>query len=274
MHEMLVQFFTPSPLLAPFIESYLVFEDDGGLKDLPLNIVPSGVPEIAVHYGDLCDSHLNYPGEGKGGYLYGPHNRPGYFLARGLIKCLCVLFKPYGAFRVFGYPQVEYRNHVVRLEDMCGMEGLNVVEQVTLAETIEEKVSAMDAFLTGQYKKAKERPVPIDQAMRIILYSKGVVRIHNLCRHLDVNIKTLERQFKSALGLTPKEFASIIRINHAYQLMNSDQKKQIGDIVFECGYYDQAHFINEFRHYTCCTPDVILKKPDDHVIYLNRMYTR
>ena len=132
----------------------------------------------------------------------------------------------------------------------------------------------MDAFLIRQHKKVKEHPVSIDRALRMILYCKGGVKIRKLCSHLDINIKTLERQFKSALGLTPKEFSSIIRINHVYRLMNQDQKRQVGDIVFECGYYDQAHFINEFRHYTCCTPDMILKEPDDHVIYLNRMYTR
>ncbi len=161
-----------------------------------------------MHYGGPCDSHINYPGEAKGGYLYVPTTDR------------VILWR--------------------------GMEGLNVLEQVTLAKTIAEKVGAMDAFLMRQHKKVKERPVSIDRALRMISYCKGGVKIRKLCSHLDINIKTLERQFKSALGLTPKEFSSIIRINHAYRLMNQDQKRQVGDIVFECGYYYQAHFRIEF----------------------------
>lgn len=271
---MLVQFFSPSLPLASFIDSYLIFEDEGGLKDVPLNIVPSGMPEIAVHYGGPCDSYLNYPGEAKGGYLYGPHTRPGYFMARGEIKCLCVLFRPCGASRIFGHPQVEYRNYAVNLYDICGMEAGDVVEQVALADTAEDRVRAMDDFLLSRFKKAREHPVLIDNAMRLILQSNGRTRIRDLCSRLDTNIKTLERHFKGTLGLTPKEFSAIIRMNHAYRIMKTCPGIDACDIVYECGYYDQAHFINEFRHYTCCTPFAVMKQPDDHVIYLNRMYTR
>lgn len=270
---MLLKMFSPSGLLAPHVASYLVFEDDGGLKDLPMNIVPSGVPEIAVHYGDPCDSHLNYPGEVKRGYIYGPHNRPGYFMARGMIKCMCVLFKPYGAFRVFGHPQVEMRNHAVNLDDLCGRDGGDITERITLAGTPEEKAAVMDSFLLRQHKKAKERPVCIDGALELILESKGSIKIREVCNRLEVNIKTLERRFKNSLGLTPKEFAAIVRVNHAYRLMKTGSRGDIQDIVFECGYYDQAHLINDFRQLTCFTPEILWKKTDGHVICLNRMYT-
>ncbi|PKL38937.1 MAG: hypothetical protein CVV44_08695 [Spirochaetae bacterium HGW-Spirochaetae-1] len=270
---MLLRLYKPSPPLAPFIESYIVFEDDGSLKDLPMNIVPNGLPEIAVHYGDHCESHINYPGEVKGGYLYGPHNRPGFFRPRGRIKCLCVLFKPYGVFKIFGHPQVEFRNLAVNLEDICGIDGTDVIEKVALAKTPEEKALAMDSFLSCQYIKAVERSTDIDRELVYIILTKGAVKIRDICKRMDVNIKTLERRFKYTLGLTPKEFATIIRINHAYRLLKTNDSNDIQDVVFECGYYDQSHFINDFKNLTRFTPDVLMKTSDAHVIYLNRIYT-
>ncbi len=71
------------------MDSYLIFEDDGVLKDITLTIVPSGVSEIAIHFGDSVNSYIRSPGEVKSGYICGPHNKQGCFTAFGQIKCLC-----------------------------------------------------------------------------------------------------------------------------------------------------------------------------------------
>ncbi len=270
---MILEVFRPAEELAPFIELYLVFEDEGTLANLPLNIVPNGLPEIAVHYGDHCESHLNRPGEVEGGYLYGPHTGPGYFMARGRIKCLCVLFKPFGAYRIFGIPQVEMRNYAINLDALCGAEGGDFIERVNLASSPGQRAVIADWFFIGQLRKSKERPPVVEDALDLILRSRGSIKIRDLCSRLDINIKTLERGFKHALGLTPKEFASIIRVNDAYRLMKSNPRGDIQEVVFKCGYYDQAHLINDFRSFTRLTPDLLRKDPDSHVIYLNRLYT-
>jgi methylphosphotriester-DNA--protein-cysteine methyltransferase len=63
----------------------------------------------------------------------------------------------------------------------------------------------------------------------------------------------LERRFKAIVGTTPKKFASIVRFNTV--LRDLDSAKSLTDICYEHGFFDQAHFIKDFRHYTGDTPE-------------------
>lgn len=270
---MFYEVFTPAAALKPYIESYVVFEDDGIFKATELTIVPSGNPEIAIHYGDAVDSYLNQKGEVKTGYLYGPHNKPGYFKSLGKIKCLCINFKPSGFSRIIGIPQLEMRNSAIELDLIFGLEGTNLIEQVCTSKSPVEMVETVNLFFKNVFLRSRDKTKCIAEPLNYIQRTSGTIKIKNICKELNINIKTLERDFKRKLGLTPKEYASIVRINSAYRLAANNKKPDIQGIISRCGYYDQAHFINEVKHYTNLTPQKLFSASSKHVIHVNRLYT-
>jgi len=85
---MIIKTYKPSFILSQFVESYTIFEEETYLKDKLLNIIPNGKPEIAIHYGDPCNSYLNYSGELNRGYLYGMHKKTGIWCCK---MSLCVV---------------------------------------------------------------------------------------------------------------------------------------------------------------------------------------
>ena len=73
----------------------------------------------------------------------------------------------------------------------------------------------------------------------------GDIKIKNLARAINLSERQLQRRFKKAVGLRPKEFAKIRKIRAAViQLLL--QKKDYQDVIYNTGYYDQAHFIHDF----------------------------
>jgi transcriptional regulator GlxA family with amidase domain len=65
----------------------------------------------------------------------------------------------------------------------------------------------------------------------------------------------LERNFKKLIGLSPKEYSSIIRFQHALSLIkDSKQDLSLLDIAFECGYYDHSHLSLEIKRNTGLLP--------------------
>ncbi len=270
---MIYKIFKPAPRLRPFVESYTLFEDDGVMKNVELAVVPSGTPEITIHFGDGVESYLNYPGTVRTGYLYGPHTRPGFFKSTGSIKCLCINFKPLGLNKIMGMPQIETRNCTVDLELLFGRQGKNLIERVCLSQSHVKTVELVNHFLTKQVSGRKIKIRNITGPLRYIKKTNGTAKIRDICRDLKINIKTLERIFKKLLGLTPKEYANIIRLNHAYDFSVNYPDMKIQDIISHCGYYDQAHLVNDVRRYTRLTPQKLFLNSTSHVIYVNRLYT-
>lgn len=270
---MFLQRFKPSEIISSFVDSYLIFEDDGGLKGITLTTVPSGVSEIAFHFGDPIDSYITNPGEVTSGYIYGPHTRPGFFTASGYIKCLCVLFKPWGAYRIFGISQQDVRNYAIELDLLCGRDGERVLQQVLTAKNHKARIKAVDTFLVRQFTKTKDSAIKIYEAVSILQKKHGSIRIKDLSSLTRISVKTLERNFKDTIGLTPKEYAGIMRLYHVYNLVRDRNDGKIYDVIYNCGYYDQSHFINDVKRYTGLEAKKFIFSTDDHVIYLNRMYT-
>ena len=66
--------------------------------------------------------------------------------------------------------------------------------------------------------------------------------------------KTLSRLFQEVIGISPKEYVQIKRINQSLALFASTKDIKSQDLADQLGYYDSAHFINEFKKYTGKTP--------------------
>ena len=91
-----------------------------------------------------------------------------------------------------------------------------------------------------------------------IFYTFVIVKLNN------DNIKI----FKEHVGVTPKVFLKIIRFQKALQEIETHKTVNWTSIAFESGYYDQAHFINDFKEFSGFTPNQYLKMQSDFANYI------
>ena len=84
--------------------------------------------------------------------------------------------------------------------------------------------------------------------------------------------KTLERKFAKYIGKTPKQFIKLIRFQHILSELQHTSYNNLSVFAYENGYYDQAHFIRDFKTYAGLTPKAFYRKycvltTDDHCHY-------
>ena len=93
----------------------------------------------------------------------------------------------------------------------------------------------------------------VEHAIKIIENSKGQIKAQDIAHEVCLGIKQFERTFSKYVGVNPKKFASIVRFQNVIQ-MKSKHKKSMSQLAFDNGYYDQSHFIHDFKSLTGLTP--------------------
>jgi AraC-like DNA-binding protein len=94
----------------------------------------------------------------------------------------------------------------------------------------------------------------VQTAAKLLHYTKGQCRIEELADYCHASVRQLQRGFRRAVGASPKFFARTLRFEQAQRCLMFDPETDLTGLAYQCGYFDQAHFIKEFRAFTGQTP--------------------
>ena len=139
---------------------------------------------------------------------------------------------------------------------MLSSELVVLEEQLYEAGTDSNRIAAVEKFLISRMRQVEPEQLVL-AAITLIQHTRGNIRIKALCERLNISQSPLEKRFRQYVGASPKKFASIIRLKYAlesYQPLIS-----LTDLGYHSGFYDQAHFIKEFKTFTGETPEQYLK---------------
>jgi len=92
-----------------------------------------------------------------------------------------------------------------------------------------------------------------------LLNSENSISIDTLSQSLCISNRGLQKLFKKHIGMSPAYYRKIIRFNKATQLLSSDSNSSLTEISYACGYFDQAHFIKDFREFGGISPSEFLR---------------
>jgi AraC-like DNA-binding protein len=90
--------------------------------------------------------------------------------------------------------------------------------------------------------------------VEILLQMKGDISVDELSGKLNINRRKLERRFSEVIGLSPKQLSKIIRLQSTLKLLSKDPNYSLTTAAIEGNYYDQAHFIHDFKEFTGLSP--------------------
>ena len=92
------------------------------------------------------------------------------------------------------------------------------------------------------------------ESVALILQLNGKLSVDILAEQLQVNRRQLERNFASAIGLSPKQLSKIIKFQAALKQLSANQFQSLTAVAYEGHYYDQSHFIKDFKEFTGISP--------------------
>src|SRR6185437_1834612 len=125
-------------------------------------------------------------------------------------------------------------------------------EKLAFAKTDKQRIHIVEHFLLSQLKDIQKDKLIIE-AVRLIYQSKGTIQINELNKKLFISQSPFEKRFRKLVGTSPKKFSSIVRFNSV--LDNLNNTKSLTDICYENNFFDQAHFIKNFKQFTGDTPE-------------------
>ena len=122
-------------------------------------------------------------------------------------------------------------------------------------KTLDNPFNYFDRFFS---ERIKSKNNPLKSVINEIHATNGQIGIYELSKRNFTTVRQLERNFKKLIGISPKEYANIIRFQHALSLITSSGRtRSLLDIAFECGYYDHSHLSNEIRRITGLSPSLL-----------------
>ena len=174
-----------------------------------------------------------------------------------------VHFKPGGVAAFLGMPSEEITNQVVDLEDLWGASAKELRDQLLAARNPPAKFRVLEKFLLermARWSTASDRRDLVWWALDKFLRQPQQQTIRAVSDKLGISHKHFISEFRRHVGLTPKLFCRIRRFQEVLAQINSRAKIQWADVAYSCGYYDQAHFVNDFQAFAGLNPSLYVKK--------------
>lgn len=166
---------------------------------------------------------------------------------------IVVQFEPYGFHLLTGLPMKEHKNHFFELDDFFSSSVLQTLyQQLFSAREDVSKVKIIEAFILAQMKKRDVERRVLFAAQQI--HSNPQLKLDELVSYLNVSARRLRALFALNIGISPKYFLRLSRFNQTAREVATNQTKSLTEIACDYGYFDQAHFIREFREFGQLSP--------------------
>jgi AraC-like DNA-binding protein len=243
--------FIPAEQLKPYIKYFVVSENDLGKE---YKIFPSTGLVIGFQYkGELAIIKDKKQEKLSSAGITGISDSYKVFRDSANTGTVLVFFTETGFTHFASHPANSLFNLSISLDDIFDKNKVKEVkEKLSISIDDRQRIKIVEQFLISQLKDIQADKL-IVEAVRLIYQSRGTIRIKELNEKLLISPSPFEKRFRKVVGTTPKKFASIIRFNAV--LGNLDKTKSLTEICYENNFFDQAHFIKDFRQFTGDSPE-------------------
>jgi AraC-like DNA-binding protein len=162
----------------------------------------------------------------------------------------------------------ELSDSVIDLDLIWGPLVAEIRDQLLELKTPEERLVRLESFLLSHVRRSLEANRLIAFAVHQLQHSPQFLAIRDLANTIGITQKHLISQFEKVVGLRPKSFARICKFQNVLALIEREKKIEWSAIAYDCGYYDQAHFIKEFQTFSGLNPSAYLTQRGEYLNYI------
>jgi AraC-like DNA-binding protein len=250
------QVYTPSPELQPFVKCFWTLED--GASDTPQRqrVVPDGCMEMIFHYGDLYKQYFE---DGSSViqprcFIFGQITSFIEIEPTGVSGIVSARFLPDGVSPFLDIRVSDLEDKAVSLEELFGEKGKLLEEKVLMATGNTERIRLIEEFLLFLLGNPNTIDTLTKACVDEIVQSQGQIGVIELADKMNVHRRSIERKFTSAIGMSPKQLSRVVRLQATLKMLQQQNFTSLTSLAYENGYYDQAHFIKDFKEFTGMSP--------------------
>ena len=245
------QIIQPSALLSPYVKHYWFMTVN---SEVPASerVTPSGMMCLMFHRGERIFSSSENQWQPRA-FLSGQGVSYSDLTYRGCINMIAVEFRPQGAKAFFKLPMIELYEQTIAFDTL---DDLQLVElEKRLSDTSDPKMCIfhIERFLEKRLYQLDAYNLKRINAVIKSIYL-GEQNIDMLAQTACLGYKQFKRIFADYIGANPKDYLRVVRFQKALHTMNIQSDISLTKLAYECGFYDQSHFIKEFKQFSGYTP--------------------
>ena len=171
--------------------------------------------------------------------------------------CMAVCFHPGMAYPFFRMPMYLFKDETVNLPDLWDDPTSELEDKLARFSNDEERSAAVQEFLLSRLLPDKQ-DLQVAYCLNKAQLTRGSITVGKLANETGLSQRQLSRRFHQTVGLSPKEYLSACRFNASLQYLSRYPGISLTEIAHLSGYYDQAHFIREYKVYTGHSPGEVV----------------
>lgn len=224
-------------------------------KIFEFNCKPEKGKEITFNFAPTCNSNLIYIRFRKtkvsGLFITGPNEIANPISTNQEVNIKCFTFNPVVLPSILGINPNQLLNRIVDFKEVAGEKPFNLLSR--LNRSTSNPLKAVEQYFKPAFHKVDEIETDIKKAVSSMKAVSGNIKLSDIYREISMNKRTFQRKFFERTGLTPKEFCKILRFETASRKLIINKYNHF-DVIFESGYYDQAHYNKDFKKFLGLPP--------------------
>lgn len=267
----------PTPALSNYLECFWTLQSRSTPSLLsPERILPDGCTEIIFNLAAAFKRYhsSNHVEVQPQSLFVGQMRRFAMIEPTGEVRLFGIRFRPAGAYIFTHFPLAELTDKIIDLDLIWNHFSRELTEKIHLARTTHERTNIVEKALLARLDRRHDIDRIIESAIDTIIARDGLVSIDRLQKKLQLSSRQLERKFQERVGLSPKFFCRILRLQKVFKAVASHRPLHWSFIATECGYFDQAHFIHDFKEFSGQTPAIYFSEAhemSEHFTRKNRL---
>lgn len=265
--------YIPAPPLSEFVGLFWMYEGyhQPHKKE---RLLPDGSMELVINLNEdqsrVYDRHNTENFQTlRGSLVAGVHSEFFVIDTAEQNAVVGVHFKPGGAFPFLGLPASELHNALVSLEDLWGAQAEVLRERLLEAGTPQAMFRILEDTLLARAARRLDRHPAVAFALKefgtLSARLPQTRTISEVTAQLGLSAKRFIQVFGDEVGLTPKLFCRVRRFQKVVHLIAKGQPVEWAQVAVDCGYFDQAHFIHNFRAFSGINPTTYLAQRTEHL---------
>jgi len=256
------QTFQPHPDLESLISCYWTLEVPDDTDTERQRIIPDGCIEMAFILGDDIK---RYTSENEfilqpRAMVLGQTIEPFYIEPMGYVNTFAIRFYPYGFANFVITPIKELANKETPIKLLFGENIAKKLEQkIIQAKDVKERIDIIEKFLLERLNDKSTIDTIVKTTVDVLLSTNGNASITTILKEDLSKRRQLERKFAKQIGVSPKQLGKVIRLQSALKILLNKKAESLSNIAYESEYYDQAHFIKDFKEFTGTNPKEFLE---------------
>jgi AraC-like DNA-binding protein len=254
--------FAPSDILKPYVKCYYIFESDADIE-FEDTVFPSGNMEVIFNLGagswesSVDSQFLKTPSV----ELWGQITKPLAIRSRGKHTMLGIRFLPHAAACFFNDEPGVFNDQVADFSAIIGNPVKILHAQLLETTATNSRIALIESFLVKRLALNEKKVSKLDKVATILTSIKKDPEESNIsaiASTYGITARYLHKLIYQHTGLSPKSFNKINRFQLSLKLIAKNDQP-LTAIAYDCGYFDQSHFIRDFKSFTGVTPSAYLE---------------